>query len=223
MKTFLTRVLPVLSLVAVLEGAASAQTVRIGTIDLSRAFTNYWKTKEASAALQVRKDEITKAEKELLDGLQKAQDEYRKLDADARDQAVSVEEREKRKKAAVDKLKDIDQMKADFDKYDRRVGTELSEQYMRTRENLLVEIRDVVNSRAKAGGFALVLDSAAQTPDRTQVVLYSTVEDLTDSVLAQMNANRPIEPPASPPKTSPTNEKSSPPDTKKPAPKADKN
>jgi Skp family chaperone for outer membrane proteins len=147
-----------------------------------------------------------------MDNLQKAQEDYKKLDAEARDQAVAAEEREKRKKATVDKLKEIDDMKSDFDKWERGARAELSERYMRMRDNLLGEIRGVVNSRAKAAGFMLVFDSAAKTADLTPIVLYSTADDLTEPVLKQLNDSKPIEPRESKP---PASEKGEPKTEKK--------
>src|SRR5262249_51963662 len=150
--------------------------------------------KEADSALQDRRSDWAKSEKELVDSIQKAQEEYKKLDADARDQAVAAEEREKRKQATIAKLKEIDDLKNDFNSLERRARADLDERYVRLRDNLLGEIRAVINSRAKAAGFTLVLDSGTKQPDPTPIVLYSTIEDLTESVLAQLNASRPIEP-----------------------------
>src|ERR1041385_9205747 len=195
MKTFLKWLIPTVLVFAALARPAFAQSNKIGTVDLNRALTNYWKTKQADVALKKHKEDVETEARERIDNIQKAQDDYKKLDADARDPAVSSEERDKRKKAAVDKLKDIEDMKNDFDRFDRRTGTELREEYFRVLGNLLTEIRAVINSKAKAGGFTLVLDSAAQTPDRTPVIFYTTAEDLTAPVLAQLNAGAPTEPP----------------------------
>ena len=164
MKLILKTLVPVLLLSALAQVSAFGQG-RIATVDLSRVFTNYWRTKEADTFLQDRRAEMAKSEKELMGNLQKAQEEYKRLDAEARDQAVAAEEREKRKKATVDKLKDIEDLKADFDKFERQARADLSERYMRLRDNLLGEIRGVINSRAKAAGFMLVLDAAAAVLD----------------------------------------------------------
>jgi Skp family chaperone for outer membrane proteins len=83
---------------------------------------------------------------------------------------------------------------------------------MRMRDNLLGEIRGVVNSRAKAAGFMLVFDSAAKTADLTPIVLYSTADDLTEPVLKQLNDSKPIEPRESKP---PASDKSEPKTEKK--------
>jgi hypothetical protein len=51
-----------------------------------------------------------------------------------------------------------------------------------------------VTTKAKAEGYSLVLDSAAETVNGTLTVVYSTGEnDLTDAILAQLNAGAPID------------------------------
>lgn len=221
MKIILKTLVPVVLWFALTSNSAFGQG-KIATIDLNRVFTNYWRTKEADSFLQDRRTEMAKSEKELVDAIQKAQDEYKKLDADARDQAVGAEEREKRKKATVDKLKEIDDLRNEFDNFERRARADLNERGTRLRDNLLVEIRAVINSHAKAAGFLIVLDSGAKLPDPTPIVLYSTAEDLTEPVLAQLNASKPIEPAAKDSKPAASDKKTSTPDAGKSEPKSEK-
>ncbi|MGN6644362.1 MAG: OmpH family outer membrane protein [Verrucomicrobiota bacterium] len=204
MKRLLIKIVPCLVLFALMQGVAHAQ-IKIATVDLSRVFTNYWKTKEADAALQSMKAEMSKSDKELIDSRQKAVDAYQKLLADANNQMLSSEERDKRKKSAEDKLKEVKETEQSIVQFEQQAKTRLGEQSLRMRDNLLTEIRAAVNSKAKAGGYTLVMDSAAQTADRTPVLLYTTAEDLTDAVLAQLKLSEPVNT-----------------DEKKPAPKADK-
>lgn len=192
MKTLLMKLMLGALLLCVMNGSAFAQQLKIATVDLSRVFTNYWKTKQADAALQDMKAEMTKSDKDMLDERQKMVDSYNKLLADANDQAVSPEEREKRKKSAETKLKDIKDKEADIQDFEQKARARLSEQSLRMRDNLLGEIRAAVNSRAKSGNYTLVFDSAAQTADRTPVLLYSSGEDITDPVLSQLNAAAPL-------------------------------
>lgn len=184
--------IPGLLLLGMMQGVAHAQ-VKIATVDLSRVFTNYWKFKQADAALQDMKTEMAKSDKELLDSRQKAIDSYKTLLADANNQVLSSDERDKQKKAAEDKLKEIKDLEQNIDQFERQAKTRLGEQSVRMRENLLTEIRAAVNSKGKAGSYTFIFDSAAQTADRTPMLLYSTGEDITDSVLAQLNAAAPVE------------------------------
>jgi Skp family chaperone for outer membrane proteins len=62
------------------------------------------------------------------------------------------------------------------------------------RANLLKDITNVVSAKAKVAGFSLVIDVASETVNRTPVVLFSNNEnDITDSVLQQLNATAPAD------------------------------
>ena len=64
-----------------------------------------------------------------------------------------------------------------------------------TREKILKEIKDVINTKSKAGAFTLVLDSSTAEPaGRPPVVLYTNGDnDLTAAVLDTLNANAPAD------------------------------
>jgi outer membrane protein len=171
------------------ETVAHAQ-FKVATVDLSRVFTNYWKFKEADVSLQSLKTDLSKGFDELKKTHQKSSDEYSGLLAEANNQVLSSEERDKKKKAAEEKLRELGELRRSIEQYDKQALTRWGEQRNRVRENLLAEIYAVVRSKGKAGNYSLVLDNAGKTADQTPIVLFSTAEDITDSVLAQLNAAR---------------------------------
>ena len=62
------------------------------------------------------------------------------------------------------------------------------------RDNILVEIKAAIATKARAANDTLVLDTAAETVNGTMAVIYSSNDnDLTDAVLAQLNAGAPID------------------------------
>jgi outer membrane protein len=192
MKYFLKMLVPCVLLFLLAGSSAFAQN-RIATVDLSRVFTNYWKYKQASGALEDLKSDLNKTGKQMVEDFQKLKEDYQKLLADANNQAVSEKERDQRKKAAEDKLVEARKLEERIGEFDQRARSTLAERSMTMRNNLLTEIRATVNSKAKAGGFSLVFDTAAQSVDRTPIVLFSSGDDLTDAVLAQLNAAAPID------------------------------
>jgi outer membrane protein len=178
---------------AFMGGSALAQT-KIATVDLRKLFDNYYKTKLAQAAIQERASQLDKDDKSMKDDFKKATDEYQKLLEQANDQALSADERDRRKQSADDKLKLLQANKAAVDQFERQAQTTLGEQRQRMRDNILVEIKAAVTTKAKAAGDTLVVDTAAETVNGTMAVVYSTGEnDLTDAILAQLNAGAPID------------------------------
>jgi Skp family chaperone for outer membrane proteins len=180
-------------LLALACSSAPAQT-RVATIDLRKAFDGYWKTKQADAALKERAADLDKEYKALRDDYEKLKQEYQKLRADSEDQAVAADERERRKQAADAKLKTIKETEDALVAFERRARATLDEQQRRMRDGIIDEIRNVITARAKAAGYSIVLDTSAQTPNLTPVVLfYSPEQDITAAVLDQLNLNAPPE------------------------------
>jgi len=192
MKTLL-KVLTPLLFCALLGGSALAQG-KLGTIDLRKVFDNYWKTKQADAALKDQAADMDKELKSFEADYKKAKEEYDKLIASASDQALSSEERDKRKAAAEKKLLDMKEIQQTGQQYATSARTTLDEKRRRLRDNILTEARGVINAKAKAAGYGLVIDSAAETANGTPIILYNAGEsDLTDAILSQLNLNAPAE------------------------------
>ena len=170
--------------------SAAAQT-KVATVDMKKLFDGYWKTKQATLALENRKTELTKEMKEMTEGLEKAQTDYKRLLDQANDQAISADERDKRKQAAADKAKEINTTKVSIEQFQRQAQTQIASQSQRMSANLVTEIQKAVADKAKAGGFSLVMNSA---PAELVTVVYSDPQiDITDSVIAQLNAGAPID------------------------------
>jgi len=176
---------------AVLAISAEAQS-RVAIIDLRKVFDDYYKTKAADATLKDRAGDLEKERKALTDQYQKLTEDYKKALDGANDQAVSADEREKRKKSAESRLIEIKELEQNLTQFDRQSRTTLEEQQRRMSDNILAEIKTVVAAKAKAGNFAMVIDTAAESFNRTPILLYNSGEnDITAAVLTQMNANAP--------------------------------
>jgi outer membrane protein len=187
MKMIQTTILTI-SLLACLSVPAFAQS-KVATVDMRKLFSGYYKTKSAEAILDGKKTDLRKELKDMADGLDKAKADYKQLVEQANDQAISAEERDRRKQAAADKLKEINNSSAALDAFNRQAESTLADQSQRMSGNLVAEIQKVVADRAKAGGYTVVLNSGS-----ADAVVYSSNDnDLTDAVLKQLNAGAPID------------------------------
>jgi len=200
MKSSLKKLLLSVSVLALLGIPAFAQT-RVATVDLPKVFSKYWKTEQATVALNDRRAEFAKSYKEMQDDWKKAKEDYQKLLDDANDPAISAEEREKGKQAAEAKLKEIKGREDDMTRFEREATDAINKQTARLRKNILEEIRVIINGKARAGSYSLVIDTGAQTyiadptgPYYTPVLLYNNEEnDITQAVITQLNANAPVD------------------------------
>ena len=192
MKKLIRYLVPTLLFLAVAGTPALAQS-KTAIIDLKKVFDNYWKTKEADAALKERAAEMDKQNKNLIEDYKKATEEYQKLMASANDSAVSTDERAKRKKSAEAKALEIRESEQTIEGFRRQAGATLDEKKRQMRDKILGEIRTAINAKAKAAGYSIVFDSAADSVNATPVLIYNNGEnDITDEILAQINVSAPV-------------------------------
>src|SRR5881394_239566 len=170
-----------------------AETNKIGIIDMQRVWDKYWKTKQAQAQVDDQTADFEKRKKTMLEDYQKANRDYKKRIESAQDQAVSGDERDRRKSAAEKKLLEIKEIEQDANLFQRTTDEQLKMQARRMTENILRDIRDLVEAKAKAGGYTLVIDVAAKSAVGTPIVLYNNGQnDMTQDVLSQLNSTAPV-------------------------------
>lgn len=191
MKKLSRTILPAILILALAGSSAFAQN-HTAIIDLKRVFDSYWKTKEADSALKERAAEMDKQFKNLTDDYQKNRDTFQKLLTDANDSAVSADERLKRQKSADAKKLELAENEQAMESFHRQAAATLDEQKRRMRDKVLAEIREAVNTKAKAAGYTMVFDTAAESLNSTPVLLYTNGEnDMTDEILTQLNSTAP--------------------------------
>ena len=178
--------------VSLLSSSALAQSQRIAVVDMKRAFDSYYKTKQAEVQIKERAAESDKVYKNMIEDYKKANEDYKKLIDGSNDQAVSVEERDKRKKAAETKLLDLQEIEKSVKQYESQARTTIGAMEKRMRDKIVEEIRAVVDRLSNSGGYAFVIDSAAVTPYQTPILLFNDGKsDLTDAVIKEINATAP--------------------------------
>lgn len=168
--------------------SACAET-KVASVDMKKLFNGYYKTKLAQTSLEGRKAELRKEIKDMADGLEKAQADYKQFLDQANDPALAADERDKRKQAAADKAKEITSSRTAIEQFQRQAEAQLADQSQRMSANLVGEIQKAVADKAKAGGYSLVMNAGS-----TEVVVFAgDANDITANVLAQLNAGAPID------------------------------
>ena len=187
MKNWLRRYIPVLLLFFIASGPAMAQG-KIATVDMKKIFDRYWKKKAAEDRLKDQQAGMEKEEKNMKEEFNQLKEEYNTINNSTADSNISPEERDKRKRLADDKMKKMKDLDDAFKQYDAQAKTRLVEQGQRLKSQIIDEIRSQATAKAKAQGFALVLDTAAVSGDGIPIILFSNNEnDITDAVLVELN------------------------------------
>ena len=191
MKIIIKRILP-LVLVAWLGALPVFAQPRIATVDVQKVFEKYWRREQAQAALKDRGQTFDKEIKNLQDDLEKLGADFEKLREASNDQSVTKEERDKRKALADNKLLEIKTAQNTLKTTAENARDQIMSQQKRLYDSIFEQITTAIKAKAKSSGYTLVLNTAPPSPGMVPSVLYTNGDsDLTDAILAQLNAGAP--------------------------------
>lgn len=173
-----------------LATALNAAEPTMAFVSMERLFDDYYKTKAANIQLKARFETADVPRRELMNQVKTLKTEVEKLGAEARDKSLSDAERDKKRTAAEDKFvlfRDAEQKLAEFDNtYKKQFG----EQMKQSQQQLVGEIRAVINAYVKEHGIRIVFDSSGKTLNSVEsVVYYDPAFDITEPILKLLNKN----------------------------------
>ena len=186
MKKLLSLTIP---LVLLLPMTAPAQsTLRIGTVDMNRAFKEYNKTKDAEAKINDAKNQAKKEYDDRADAYKKALDDINNLNKQLDAPALSADAKTQKAKERDDKIANIKNMEREINEFRQTRERQLQEQALRMREGIVKEITDVVNEKVKAQSLDLVFDKSGMSLNGVPLLMYSKDNvDFTSDVVAALN------------------------------------
>jgi outer membrane protein len=178
-----------LALTLVFPIAALAQgTMKIGTVDMQRAFKEYNKTKEAEVKINDAKNSAKKEYDDRAESYKKALDEINNLNKQLESAALSADKKGQTAKERDDKIANIKNMEREISDFRQTRERQLQEQLMRVREGIVKEITDVVMEKVKANRFDLVLDRSGMSINGVPFLLYAPDNvDFTNDIIAVLN------------------------------------
>jgi outer membrane protein len=169
--------------------AALAQgTMKIGTVDMQRAFKEYNKTKEAEVKINDAKNSAKKEYDDRAESYKKALDEINNLNKQLESPALSADKKTQTAKERDDKIANIKNMEREISDFRQTRERQLQEQLMRVREGIVKEITDVVMEKVKANRFDLVFDKSGMSINGVPFLLYAPDNvDFTNDIIAVLN------------------------------------
>ena len=169
--------------------AAFAQgTVKIGTINMDRAFKEYSKTKEAEKKVNDAKDAAKKEFDDRTDSYKKALEEVNNLNKQLESTALSADKKTQLAKDRDDKINNIKNMEREINEFRVTRENQLREQALRMRDGIVKEIMDVVNDKVKTLNMDLVFDKSGLSVNGVPALLDSRDSyDFTNDVVAALN------------------------------------
>jgi outer membrane protein len=178
-----------LALTLVFPIAALAQgTMKIGTVDMQRAFKEYNKTREAEVKINDAKNAAKKEYDDRAESYKKALDEINNLNKQLESAALSADKKGQTAKERDDKIANIKNMEREISDFRQTRERQLQEQLMRVREGIVKEITDVVMEKVKANRFDLVFDKSGMSINGVPFLLYAPDNvDFTNDIIAVLN------------------------------------
>jgi outer membrane protein len=196
MKKFL--VLALAAGVALPSAGFAQGTLKVGTVDMQRAFKEYNKTKDAESKVNDAKNAAKKEFDDRTEGYKKALDEINKLNQQLDAPALSADAKAQKAKERDEKIANIKNMEREINEFRQTREQQLQQQAMRMRESIVKEITDLVLERVKTNGMDLVFDKSGLSTNYVPVVLYAKDSaDFTTEIITALN-KKPVSVPEKP-------------------------
>jgi outer membrane protein len=167
--------------------------MKVGTIDMQKVFTAYYKThdaedklKEAQKAYKDELDQRMDAYKKNLDTINKLNEEMNKPELSGASKDQKAQERDSK----IAETKGLEKEISDFRSTRER---QIQDQLKRMRDGIVEEIMKVVNDQVKTQNYDIVFDRSGFSANNiVPVLLYARDNyDFSESVITKLNASRP--------------------------------
>lgn len=172
--------------------SAHAQGIKIGTVDMNKIFSSYYKTKdaesrinEARAAAKKELDDRMETYKKNLDGINKLNDEMNKPE-------LSKDSKEDKSKSRDEKIAETKNLEREINEFRTTREKQLQEQAVRMRNGIVDEITKLVQERVKSDQFDVVFDRSGSSLNGVPILVYAKDSlDFSDDIIASLNKNKP--------------------------------
>ena len=169
-------------------------TLKVGTVDMNRAFKEYNKTKDSEKKINEAKDAAKKEYDDRAENYKKALEEINKLSQQLEAPALSADAKTAKAKERDEKIASIKNMEREINEFRQTREQQLQQQAMRMRESIIKEITDIIMDRVKTTGYDLVFDKSGPSMNGVNVLLHSKDSmDFTTDVITALN-KKPVTP-----------------------------
>lgn len=189
-------------------GAASAQAqVKVGTVDMNKVFSGYYKTRDAETKLDAARNVFAREFEERMEGHKKLLDEIVQLGKDTDASTLSDTEKTERQTKKDDKIQKLQSLEQEIGEFKSSSEKRLKEQAAAARNQIVDEITKRVADKGKSDHYKLLLDKSGQGTTNVPVVLYSEEEmDVSDEIITSLNQGHPRGLPGHPATTAPADQ-----------------
>lgn len=184
-------IISLLAVPLILAAPATAQELKVGTVDMSRVLGEYHKTKVAEDELDKLKEDARAEVKEDDDKLKAIAAELDTLKRAVSDPAVSADVRASKTKQFETKAEEARALRDELVTFARRREAQLLEMFNRKHAQILEELREAVSKKSQLTGYDLVFDKSARSTRDVPFLLYSKdARDFSTELIEELNAGK---------------------------------
>ncbi len=169
-----------------------AVDLKFGVVDMSKAFSEYFKTKEAAEKF---KGNLDKAQKEMNDRwsvYKNLMTEMQKLKKEASDPIMNQDARQKKAVEFEEKAKELRALEQEIGEAQNRRSSQLKQEDMSIRKGIYDEILIVVREKSKTENYDFVFDKSGMSLSTVpMLVYYKDAVDITDQIVVELNKTAP--------------------------------
>ena len=184
--------------------STSHAQVKIGTVDMNKIFSSYYKTKDAEARINEDRNSAKQDLDERMDTYKKNLDAITKLNEDIAKPELSAEAKTEKSKERDDLIQETKSLEREITEFRDTREKQLQEQAVRMRNGIVEEITKLVLDKVRSENYDLVMDRSGLSLNGVPILIYAKDGlDFSDEIITQLNKSKPTDtasPSASPAK-----------------------
>jgi outer membrane protein len=186
--------------------STSRAQVKIGTVDMNKIFSAYYKTKDAEARINEARNAAKQELDEQMDTYKKDIDQINKLNDDIGQPALSADSKAAKTKERDDKIQETKTLENEINEFKTTREKQLQEQAVRMRNGIVDEITKLVLDKVKTENYDMVMDRSGLSLNGVPILIFAKDGlDFSDDIITQLNKNKPKDSDVALPAASPAN------------------
>ena len=173
-------------------GAAHAQNIKIGTVDMEKIFKGYYKTKDAEVRINEAR---TTAKKELDDRVQTykdTMDQIKQLNDELQNGGLSDAKRDDITKTREEKINEFKNLDREIQEFRAQREKDLQDEAVRMRNDIVVDIMKLITAKVKSDNYDYVFDKSGMSLDGVPVMIFGRDSvDFSDEIITELNKTKP--------------------------------
>jgi outer membrane protein len=185
-----------LTAVAILSSGlpAAAQGIKVGTVDMNKIFSSYYKTKDAESRINEARASAKKELDDRMDTYKKSVDEIKKLDEDINNPALSKTAKDDKAKVRDEKIGEFRNLERDIKEFQTTREKQLQEQAVRMRNGIVEEISKLVKDKVTTEGYNIVFDRSGNSLNGVPIIVFANDNlDFSDDIIKALNKAKPAD------------------------------